>query len=85
MSDADFSRIAKRRSAVAIATAGVVTLAVGALLFYLGITYVEPAERIATRAVGGTAPIVLSIAGGLVALFGIVLVVVGLRSGRRGT
>lgn len=83
MSEADLSRSARRRSVVVISIAGLFTVAVGALLFYLGITYEEPAERLATRPVGSTAPIVLTIAGAIVALFGLVLVVVGARSGRR--
>ena len=62
-----------RTGAIVAAIAGVALLALGGFLVYLGATYVEPAERIATRPVGDVPPFVLRIVGGAIGLVGIVI------------
>lgn len=62
--------------------AGFVLLALGVGLVVLGVTFEEPAQRLATRSVPTLAPVALSVAGGGVGLGGLVMIVRGLRARR---
>lgn len=73
------SRGTRRRGILVSAIAGLVIVGLGAVLFYLGMTFEEPAERIATRSVPRAAPIALSVGGAIVALGGLVVAVRGMR------
>ena len=72
----------RRRGAVISAIAGLFVSTLGVVLFFLGWTYKEPAERLATRPVGHVAPVGLTIFGGIVVLVGLVVTIRGAISRR---
>jgi hypothetical protein len=80
MSEHDLQRDAKRRGLLVAAIAGLALIALGVALFFLGMNFEEPADRLATRSVPAIAPIALSVTGVIVALGGVVMIVRGLRS-----
>jgi protein-S-isoprenylcysteine O-methyltransferase Ste14 len=82
-SDADLeralSRDAKRRARQVGLVVGVVLAALGMVMVFLGVTWVEPTERLGSRSVPAIAPIALGIAGGLVILAGVYSMLRALR------
>ncbi|HSD88742.1 MAG TPA: hypothetical protein VLB44_14540 [Kofleriaceae bacterium] len=76
-SEDGLSRSTKRRAVVVFAIAGLTLVAIGALLFYLGATFEEPAERLSTRSVPSIAPKALCAGGVAVALAGLWMAVRG--------
>ncbi len=74
------NRDGNRRRRLVGLVAALVLAALGTFMFYLGVTWQEPTERLGSRSVGAYAPIGLSIAGAIVVLGGMFWV---LRATRR--
>jgi hypothetical protein len=74
------SRRAYQRAILISAIACLALIGLGSIMLYVGMTFVEPAERLATRSVPQLAPIALSLGGLIVALGGSALVIFGKRS-----
>ncbi len=73
------NRAGKRQRRLVGLVAALVLAALGTFMFYLGVTWHEPAERLGSRPVGAFAPIGLSIAGAIVVLGGIFWVARAMR------
>lgn len=80
MSEDELRRDAQRQGMVIALIVGLVLIGIGVVLFFLGSSFEEPRERLATRSVPAFAPIALSVAGALVAVTGVVVMFRGVRS-----
>ena len=77
---AALGRDTKRRGIMIATIAGLALIGLGVVMVWLGVTFVEPAERIATRSVPKAAPIALDAVGVVIALAGLWTIIRGLRA-----
>jgi len=78
----ELKRDARKRDVKVLVIVGVVLLLVGAGVFGLGLTFEEPAERLATKPVPRGAEYALMIGGVLLALAGVGMLVKSVRAAR---